>query len=313
MIAYMIRRLLQAIVITALVSLVTFLFVQLFPGGPARALLGARASVAQVAYFNRLYGFNQPFYVQYLKWVWQLLHGNLGYSAKLNENISTLLATTLPKTMTLVVLGLAVSLIFGIPLGVYQAARRNSAGDHVLTGVAFLGYATPTFLIGLLVVEWFSVEVRIFPPFVPQGTSLLAVLGDPRALVLPVVSFAFGLYATWSQYLRGSVIENMVQDYVRTAEAKGAGLRRVLWGHVFRNSMIPVVTLVGLSIPTIVSGDLFIEVVFNYQGAGLAFYQAAQSDDVPTLLGFTIVATLATIVGNLVADIGYVILDPRVR
>jgi peptide/nickel transport system permease protein len=310
---YLIRRFLQAIVITAIVTLITFMFVQLFPGGPVRALLGARASLSQVAYYDRLYGFNRPFYIQYGKWVWQLLQGNLGYSIKLNQTVASLLAQTMPKTIFLVTLGLVVSLIFGVPLGFYQASRRNTKGDHTLTWVAFVGYATPTFLIGLLLVEWFAIDVRVFPPFAPQTNSLSGIIADPSALVLPVVASAFGLYAMWSQFTRSSVLENLVQEYVRTARAKGASERRVLWGHVFRNSMITIVSLIGLSVPTLVSGDIFVEVVFNYPGAGLAFYQAAMADDVPTLLGFTFVATLATILGNLLADIGYAILDPRIR
>lgn len=313
MVSYLIRRILQAILVTVLVLLFSFLLVRLFPGGPVRALLGQRASPAQLAYYNRLYGFNQPFYVQFGKWVWQLLQGNLGYSVKLNQTVASLLAQTLPKTVLLVTLGLLVSLVFGIPLGVYQAARRNTTGDHVLTGVAFLGYATPTYLIALYLVAWFAVDTHVFPPFAPQTNSISGVLADPRALVLPVFSYAFGLYASWSQFMRSSVLENLVQDYVRTARAKGASEYRVLWGHVFRNSMITIVTLIGLSVPTLVSGALFIEVIFNYPGAGLAFYQAALNDDVATLLGFTIVATAATIIGNLLADIGYAMLDPRVR
>ena len=313
MVSYLIRRVLQAILVTALVTLFSFLLVRLFPGGPVRALLGQRASPAQLAYYNRLYGFDQPFYIQFGKWVWQLLQGNLGYSVKLNQTVDSLLATTLPKTILLVALGLLVSLVFGIPLGLYQAAKRNSVGDHVLSGIAFLGYAAPTYLLALYLVAWFAIDVHVFPPFAPQTNSLGGVLGDPQALVLPVVSYAFGLYASWSQFMRSSVLDNLVQDYGRTARAKGASERRVLWGHVFRNSMITIVTLVGLSVPTLVSGALFIEVIFNYPGAGLAFYQAALNDDVATLLGFTIVATVATIVGNLLADIGYAMLDPRVR
>jgi len=310
---YLIRRFLQAIVVTAIVSLIAFLFVQLFPGGPVRAILGPRASPALIAHFSRVYGFNQPFYVQYGKWVWQLLHGNLGDSIKLNQTVTGLLGNTLPKTIVLVTLGLLVSLIVGIPIGIYQAANRNEFSDHVLTGVALVGYAAPTFLLALLLIEWFAVDVRLFPASVTQTGSALAMLADPQALILPVVSYAFGLYASWSQFMRSSVLENLVQDYVRTAYAKGAGEQRVLLGHVLRNSLVTIVTLVGLSVPTLVSGDLFIEVVFNYNGAGLAFYEAALADDVPTLLGFTLVATVATILGNLLADIGYAILDPRVR
>ena len=201
MVSYLIRRVLQAILVTALVTLFSFLLVRLFPGGPVRALLGQRASPAQLAYYNRLYGFDQPFYIQFGKWVWQLLQGNLGYSVKLNQTVDSLLATTLPKTILLVALGLLVSLVFGIPLGLYQAAKRNSVGDHVLSGIAFLGYAAPTYLLALYLVAWFAIDVHVFPPFAPQTNSLGGVLGDPQALVLPVVSYAFGLYASWSQFM----------------------------------------------------------------------------------------------------------------
>ncbi len=213
----------------------------------------------------------------------------------------------------LVLLGTIVSLLFGIPLGVYQAVHRNSVADYVLTGVSFLGYSTPTFFLGILVVDWFSVDVHIFPPFAPQGTTITAILGDPRALVLPVFTYAFLLYALWSRYMRSSVLDNLVQDYVRTARAKGASERRVIWRHVFRNSLSSIVTLLGLSIPGLVGGAILIEVVFNYPGMGLAFYQAALNVDYEVLLGFTVLACVATIVGNLLADVGYAVLDPRVR
>ena len=313
MVGFLIRRIGQAIVVLFIVTVATLALVHLFPGGPVRALLGDRATPFAIAYYNHLYGFDQPFYVQYIKWVGQLLHGNLGFSYHLNQSVSSLIAQDLPKTIVLVGLGTIVSLIFGIPLGVYQAVRRNSVGDYVLTGISFLGYATPTFFLGLVLVSWFSVDVHLFPPFAPQSSSVLSILGDPRALVLPVITYAFLLYALWSRYMRSSVLDNLVQDYVRTARAKGASERRVIWGHVFRNSLVSIVTLLGLSVPTLVGGAILIEVVFNYPGMGLAFYQAALNVDYEVLLGFTVLATVATILGNLLADIGYALLDPRVR
>jgi peptide/nickel transport system permease protein len=305
MTGYLIRRILQAILVTFFVTVITLFLVHLFPGGPIRALLGPKASPAEVAYYNKLYGYNRPFYVQYGKWIWAILHGNMGYSVKLNENVSTLIGQYLPKTAILVALGLAVSLLFGVPLGVYQAVKRYTVGDYVLTGVALFGYATPTFLVGLFLIEWFAIDVHVFPSS--------AVLSNPVSLVLPVISYAFVLYALWSRYMRSSVMDNLVQEYVRTARAKGASERRVLWLHVFRNSLLSIVTLLGLSIPSMVAGALFVEVVFNYPGMGYQFYQAALADDVPTMLGFTLVATLATIIGNLLADVSYAVLDPRVR
>jgi len=310
---FLIRRILQALLVLFLVSVFTLALVHLFPGGPIRSLLGPRATPQQVAHYNQLYGFDQPFYVQYLKWVGQVLHGNLGFSTKLNQSVTSLIAQDLPKTIVLVALGLAVSLLFGIPLGLYQAVKRYTTGDYVLTGISFLGYATPTFFVGLLLIEWFSIDIHLFPPFAPQGTTVAQILSQPRALVLPVTAYSFVLYALWSRYMRSSVMDNLVQDYVRTARAKGASERRVLWGHVFRNSLMSIVTLLGLSLPTLVAGAIFIEVVFNYPGMGLAFYSAALNVDYQVLLGFTLVATLATIIGNILADVGYAVLDPRVR
>jgi peptide/nickel transport system permease protein len=313
MVGFLIRRIAQAIVVLFLVTVATLALVHLFPGGPVRALLGARATPFAIAYYNHLYGFDQPFYVQYIKWVGQFLHGNLGFSYHLNQSVSSLIGQDLPKTITLVLLGTIVSLLFGIPLGVYQAVHRNTVGDYVLTGISFIGYSTPAFFLGLVLVSWFSVDVHLFPPFAPQSSSVLSILSDPRALVLPVITYAFLLYALWSRYMRSSVLDNLIQDYVRTARAKGASERRVIWRHVFRNSLVSIVTLLGLSLPTLVSGAILIEVVFNYPGMGQAFYQAALNVDYQVLLGFTVLATTATIVGNLLADIGYALLDPRVR
>ena len=313
MVGYIVRRTLQALIVTFLVTLFTLLLVHLLPGGPIRGLLGPRATPAQIAYYDHIYGFDRPIWVQYGKWVWQLLHGNLGYSAKNNQTVTSEIAEYMPKTVVLALLGTAVSLIFGIPLGVYQAVKRYTFGDYALTGVSFIGYATPTFFVGLLLVQWFAISLHWFPPFAPNSTTVLGVLAQPQALALPVLAYAFVLYALWSRYMRSSVMDNLVQDYVRTARAKGASERRVLWGHVFRNSLTAIVTLLGLSLPTLVAGAIFIEVVFNYPGMGLAFFNAAQNFDFETLLEFTIIATLATIIGNLLADIGYAVLDPRVR
>ena len=313
MTGFLIRRVLQALLVIFLVTVFTLFLVHLFPGGPIRSLLGPRATPEQVAHYNQLYGFDQPFYVQYIKWLGQLVHGNLGFSTKLNQSVTSLLAQDLPKTIILVSLGLVVSLLFGIPLGLYQAVKRYTVGDYVLTGVSFLGYATPTFFVGLLLIQWFAINIPLFPPFAPQGTTVAEILSQPRALVLPVAAYSFVLYALWSRYMRSSVMDNLVQDYVRTARAKGASERRVLWVHVFRNSLISIVTLLGLSLPTLVGGAIFIEVVFNYPGMGLAFYNAALNVDYQVLLGFTLVATLATVVGNILADVGYAVLDPRVR
>jgi peptide/nickel transport system permease protein len=212
----------------------------------------ARAPTASsIAYYNNLYGFNQPFYVQYLKWVGQLLHGNLGFSDKLNLSVVNLIAQDLPKTIILVLIGTIVSLLFGIPLGVYQAVHRNSAADYVLTAVSFLGYSTPTFFLGIVLVDWFAVDTHVFPPFGPQASSVISILGQPRALVLPVVTYAFLLYALWSRYMRSSVLDNITAGL--RAHRAGQGRYRAAGALAARVAQLadPIVTLLGLSIPGI--------------------------------------------------------------
>jgi peptide/nickel transport system permease protein len=312
-VGFLIRRIGQTIVVLLLVTAATLGLVHLFPGGPVRALLGPKATATQIAFYNHQYGFNQPFFVQYIKWINQLLHGNLGVSDKLNISVTALIGQDLPKTIVLAALGVFFSLVFGIALGVYQAVHRNSIADYVLTGISFLGYSTPVFFLGIVLVDWFAVDARILPPFAPQSSSIISILADPKALILPVFTYAFTFYAIWSRYMRSSVLDNLVQDYVRTARAKGASERRVVWGHVFRNSLVTIVTLLGLSLPAVVGGAILIEYVFNYPGMGLAFYQAALNNDFNVLLGFTVLATTATVLGNLLADVGYALLDPRVR
>jgi peptide/nickel transport system permease protein len=251
--------------------------------------------------------------VQYGKWLWQLLHGNFGFDLKQNAPVSVLLWAALPRTVVLAVIGTGVGLLIGIPLGIFQAVRRYSVVDHVVTGIGFIGYGAPTFFVGLLLIQWFAVDVRIFPAQAPQATSLGGILGDPVALILPVATYAFVAFALWSRFMRSSVMDNIVQDYVRTARSKGASERRVLWGHIFRNSLISIVTLLGLQLPVVIGGAIFIEVVFNYPGMGFMFYEAALNTDIQLMLAITVLTTLVTILGNLLADIGYAMLDPRVR
>ena len=310
---YLIRRLLQTIFVTIIVTIITFILLHLVPGGEVRAILGIRATPAEIALYSRQWGFDQPVYVQYIKWLWQLMQGNFGFDLKQNAAVSTLIAQALPRTLVLAFIGTGVGLLIGIPLGIFQAVRRYSTLDHVLTGIGFIGYGSPTFFIGLLLVQWFAVDIHIFPAFAPQATSLGGILSQPVALVLPVATYAFVAFALWSRYMRSSVLDNIVQDYVRTARSKGASERRVLWGHIFRNSLISIVTLLGLQLPIIIGGSIFIEYVFNYPGMGLLFYNAAVGTDIQLMLAITVITTLITILGNLLADLGYALLDPRVR
>ncbi|HEX4724725.1 MAG TPA: ABC transporter permease [Pseudonocardiaceae bacterium] len=313
MITYLVRRVLQSVLVVVLVSLVTFTLLHLLPGGPARAILGPRATQSQLQQFVVQNNYDKPLFVQFGLWFNGLLHGNLGYSYKLNENVSSLIVDRLPKTLVLMALSIVVALIIAIPLGVYQARKRNTVGDYLLTGFSFVFYAMPSFLLALLLIILFSFDLPWFSPEAPQSDSLTAILADGKALVLPVATLALITIAAFSRYTRSSVMENLTQDYVRTAAANGAADGRIIVVHVMRNAMIPVVTLLGLSLPALFAGALIVESVFNYPGMGFLFWQEAVVRDYPVLLGVTLVVAVATVVGSLLADIAYAALDPRVK
>jgi peptide/nickel transport system permease protein len=312
-VGYIIRRLIQALFVTLLVTLGIFLLLHVLPGGPARAVLGPRANAAQIAQFNHDNGLDQPLPLQYWSYLTHVMTGDFGFSYKLNQSVSSILAQDIPKTMLLVGASYAVAIIVAVPLGIYQAVRRNKVDDYALTGATFIFYSMPVFWLGIILIGVFSFTLHLLPSEGPQGETVSDLLNQLSSLVLPVATLALITIASFSRYMRSSTLENMVQDYVRTARAKGASDSRVLFIHVLRNALIPIITLVGLSIGFIFSGALITEALFNYPGLGLRFWNAALTDDFPVILGIIVVAAFGTVVGNLVADIMYAVADPRVR
>jgi peptide/nickel transport system permease protein len=292
---------------------ITFIMLHLLPGSLARDILGNRASPQAIAQFNHDNGLDRPVWYQYWLFLDKLLHGNLGYSFQFNRSVDSLLATELPRDLVLGGASLILSVLIAIPIGIAQAVRRNQWVDHVGTGVSFLLYSMPQYAIALLLIQFLSISFHVFPAEAPQATSAWGVLSHPNALVLPVASLTLVTYAQFSRYMRSSAIDTLAQDYMRTARAKGLPERLVLSRHLLRNSLIAVVTLVGLSIPYVITGTLIIEQVFNFPGAGLEYFNAALRNDYEVMLGITVLVGVITVVGNLVADIGYAILDPRIR
>jgi peptide/nickel transport system permease protein len=311
---FFIRRLLQAIVVLLLVTLIVFGLLRLIPGNIAIAILGPSAyrNPQLVAQFNAQYGFDKPWYEQYLLWLGHLLQGNLGYSWKLNQSVSSLIGDRLPKTIVLVGEATILALILAIPIGLWQAVRRNKPVDYTFTTLSFVFYAAPPFFVGTVLIYFFAVKLHVFKAQASQG-NLWNDITDWRSMTLPIITLAVITIAQFSRYMRSSVLDNVNEDYVRTARAKGLSRMRILWRHIVRNSLIPIATLFGLSIPGIIAGALITESVFNYPGMGLLFYNSAQSQDYPVLLGFIVFVALATVAGSLAADVLYAVLDPRVR
>lgn len=313
MLGYLLRRFLQAIIVVVGVILIVFLLSRLIPGGEARAVLGPKATPANIALFNHSNGLTRPLWVQFWTYLSGLPQLKLGYSYKFTEPVWDVIKIRLPKTLVLVGTSTVLALAVAIPLGVLQVVRKNKASDYALTGLAFILYAMPSFFLGTLLIIWFAFDAHLLPVSPPQSTTPFQVWTDPRAFIMPVVTLAALTVAAFSRYMRSSLLDAMAEDYIRTARAKGATNRRVLYGHALRNALIPIITLLGLSLPLIVSGAVIVEDLFNYPGMGLLIVQAAENTDIPTVLGTTLVITVAVVVGSLLADILYVIVDPRIR
>jgi len=309
---YLVRRISQAVVVVLFVIVVVFALTRALPGGPARAILGPRATQVAVASFNHTYGLDQPVPIQFVNYVGALSHGDLGFSYKRNQSVGTLVGQYLPVTLVLMVISTALAVLVAIPIGMVQAVRRNRLEDHALTAVLFVLYSMPVFWLGLILIVIFAGNLNWLPSGGPQG-GLTTYPRQLSSLVLPIATLTLVTIALFSRYLRSAMIEALVQDYVRTARAKGASINRVMLRHVLPNSLFSTITLLGLSIPYIFSGALIVEALFNYPGMGLLFWNAASSRDYPVILGVTLVVALATVVGNLAADLVYAIVDPRVR
>ena len=313
MIGYIIRRIGQAIIVILGVTVIVFILRHLLPGSVARAILGPKATPLAISVFNSQNGLNRPLPLQYVAFLNQLIHGNLGFSFKQNMTVDAIVIHDLPNDTLLVGVSLVLALLIAIPVGVMQAVRRNKIADYAATGIAFILYSMPSYLLGLLLFAFVAVNLRVLPAEAPQAPTIIGVLADPVALVLPIATLTLVTCALFSRYMRSSAIENLAQDYIRTARAKGLRQGAILYRHLLRNSLIPVATLVGISMPGILTFGLIIEQLFNFPGIGLAYFNAAVNGDYPVVFGVTVLVALLTVVGNLLADLAYAVLDPRVR
>jgi peptide/nickel transport system permease protein len=314
MIGYMIRRLIVAAIVTVGIAAISFLLLHALSGSPARAVLGPKANPTQIADWSRTHGYDRPLVVQFFSYLTNLLHLNFGYSYKEGQSIGALFDENAGRSAYLSAASLVLALIVAIPLGIAQAVKRNSIGDYAATAVTFTLYAMPSFFLGLILIQLFALDTHIFPPLVSDTvTTTWGAIAHPLQMTLPIVTLAAITVASFSRYMRSSALDNLAQDYIRLARAKGLSRRLVLTRHLLRNSCLPMITLVGLSIPSLLAGNLLIETLFNYQGLGLLFYNALQNEDYPILLAYTVVGGVLTVIGNLMADVALTVADPRIR
>lgn len=313
MIQYVLRRLGTSVIVVLGVSVITFVLLHGMSGSPGRAILGVQASAEAVAAFDREHGYDRSLVVQYLDYLGRLLHGDLGYSYKLNQSVNSLLAENAGRTAMLSAVALILAICMAVPLGIFQAVRRGGIGDNVLTTLTFVAYSMPVFLLGMLLIQIFALGMGVFPAQAAQSSSNLVIFTEPRAMLLPVLTLTGITVAQYSRYQRSAALDQLAQDYIRVARSKGLSMRLVLTRHLLRNACLPLVTLIGLTIPLLLAGNLVVESVFNYPGLGLLFFNSLNNQDYPVLLGYTLVAATLTVLGNLLADLLVAVSDPRTQ
>jgi len=311
--AYLLRRIGTSIIVLIGISIFMYLLLHSVFPSPARIALGLRANQAQIDAFNKEHGFDRPVFEQYLTYINGLLHGNLGYSYAENQTVASLFQERLARSIYLSGISLIFAIAIAIPLGIFQAVRRNSLGDNVATSAAFILYSMPSFFLGLILIQVFALSFPILGFEASQSTSIWTVIGDWHDMLLPILTLTLITVANFSRYMRSSSIDVLAQDYIKVARAKGLPERLVLLRHMVRNASLPMVTLVGLFLPALLAGNLITETLFNYQGLGLLFFSSLGKEDYPVLLAYTLFGAVFVVLGNFAADIALTVADPRIR
>ena len=314
MLRFTVRRLLGAIPLLLGVAVLSFVFMQLAPGGPdALFARNGRMSQEQLDAIRRNMGLDQPEHIQLLRWLGNLLQGDFGTSYREFRPVTEVIWDVFPNTLLLMGAGLLIALVFSILAGILAARRQYGFFDNVSSFVSYFGLAMPVFWFGLMLQLLFAVELGWLPSAGmrdPQGGGALDTL---EHLALPAFTIAIGSIAGWSRYIRSSTLEAMGQDYVRTARAKGLRERVVVLRHVLRNALIPLVTVVGIDVPLYLTGAVLVETVYSWPGMGRLFFDSLTNRDYPVLMGTLVLGAVLIVLGNLLADLIYGLLDPRIK
>jgi peptide/nickel transport system permease protein len=321
MLYYIGKRLLMMVPLIFGITLITFLVIHLAPGGPVEVQTEMSTKVSAQARENlkRLYGLDKPLHEQYIDWLKRFVKFDFGTSFVDGRNVSKKILERIPITLIINVLSILLILSVAIPIGVMSAVKQYSAFDKVSTVFVFIGYSTPSFWLALLLMIFFGVQLGVLPisgfqSIDVSGMNLFERLLDwAKHLVLPVSISAFGGLAGMSRYSRSSMLEVIRQDYIRTARAKGLPERTVVLRHAFRNALMPIVTILGLMVPALIGGSVIFETIFAIPGMGKLFYESTMARDYPTVMGILVIGAMLTLIGNLIADISYALVDPRVR
>ncbi|HQA04525.1 MAG TPA: ABC transporter permease [Thermodesulfovibrio thiophilus] len=321
MLFYLLKRLALMIPILFGITLICFVVINLAPGSPAtfQEELSPKASPEAMESLKKLYGLDKPIHERYLNWLRMVVTLDLGKSFVDGRAVKEKIKERLPITIILNLLSLLLILVVAIPIGIYSAFKSGKLFDRLLTVFVFTGFSVPTFWLALLAMIVFGIKFGLLPISGIQsiGAETMPfyerILDWIKHLILPVTIMSFAGLAGMSRYTRSSMLEVLRQDYIRTARAKGLPERVVIIRHALRNALLPVVTLLGLAVPGLIGGSVIFESIFSIPGMGQLFYSSAMARDYPTIMGILVIGALLTLIGNLLADIAYFIVDPRIR
>lgn len=311
---YIAKRLLIAVPTFLGITILAYFILNLAPGSPLDALLAdPRISPEELARKKEALGLNQSVIVQYLNWLKLLLHGDLGFSYSTQRPVAAMIGERLPATASLAAASIVLSLVVSVPLGIYAASKPNSKRDYVSGGISLFMMATPNFFVGLVFIYFFAIILKILPSggmYDSAGVKSGAVLA--KHMIMPCLVLSFQQIGGWVRHMRSSMLEVMQEDYIRTAKSKGLKKWAVIYRHGLKNALIPVVTVVGMSIPSIVGGAVITEQVFGWPGIGSLMVTAINGRDYPVIMGITVMIAAAVLVANILTDVAYGLLDPRI-
>ena len=304
---YIVQRVILMIPVLIGISLLVFLLARFAPGDPVQVSLGLDYTPEQAAQMRQELGLDQPLPIQYIRWLGNVVHGNLGRSIVMNESVRSIILQRLPTTAAIAFAAVIIALLMSVPLGVIAAIRKDSWIDNLMRVVAIIGASMPVFWLGILLLMFFSVRLHWFPA--GGGVSEHGI----KSLVLPSFALSLGFAALITRMVRSMMLEVLGDDYIRTARAKGLGVQAVYVRHALRNALIPVITVVGLQFGTILGGAVLTETIFNIPGLGRLLIEAASRRDYPLIQGTVLVTAFAFVCVNLLVDVLYVIVNPQIR
>lgn len=308
-----VKRLFNVIPMLFFISIISFLLMHLAPGDPIQAYITPKMSAVDIERVRHNMGLDQPIYIQYFKWLINAVQGNLGYSLINHRPVATVIFDRIPNTILITLTALILSLIIAIPVGLISGYNKNSVLDNVLNVIAYIGISIPSFWFAMMLIYIFSLKLNLLPSIGMRTIGVDTTVDLIKHMIMPVIVLSYYNVCVFTRYIRSSTIGQLNEDYVLTQYAYGASAKEVLFKHVFKNTLLPIITIFAMSLPQLVTGAFITETIFGWPGMGQLGVTAIFGYDYPVVMGITMISSVVLIIGNLIADILYQVVDPRIK